>query len=534
MLDVLIRNGLVVDGSGRPGERTNVAVQGGKIYAMNAAADAAAKLVIDAAGLVVAPGFIDVHSHNDLVPFGDAAVQELKLRQGVTTELVGQCGLGVVPSSPADGGLWQNYIKGVVGDVAGGFSFFDMADYRRQMAARGLKNNVAALVSHGALRATVMGFAPRAATEAETAQLCALAEQAFAQGALGLSLGLQYMPGIYSERAELSALAAVVARCGKLIMVHLRNHDRTMSAALREMIDIAAENGAALHISHMRSYDSAIWGCPAAELIRLIDEGEAKGIRLTFDEHLYLSGSTLLTQLLPPWLSGGPAEAMRRQLADNATRERLKRELQDPRISYPGWDNYSAVAGWDGVLLTSLTKRENRPLIGRTVAELAAEWHQDPVDVVAELLLAEGGGVGIVTMNIFSEQETLQLIRDPRQMFGSDSIPAGVPHPRLYGNYPLLFGKFVRDRRALTLEEAVYKAARLPALTIGLPERGLLETGKVADIVLFDFTAINGYEEYRNSRKRPVGIRDVIVNGQPALLNGQCCAGLPGRMLPDA
>nr|WP_279289564.1 amidohydrolase family protein [Clostridium gallinarum] len=201
-------------------------------------------------------------------------------------------------------------------------------------------------------------------------------------------------------------------------------------------------------------------------------------------------------------------------LKDNNTIERIKKELEDLNTNYVGWDNYSSIASWDGILITSLNKEENLKYIGRTVGEISREENIHPVNFVANLLVSEESGVGIVTLNIFSEEDTINLIKHPLQMVGSDSIPAGDPHPRLYGNYPLFIGKYIRDKKALSLEEGIYKCTLLPATTLGLEDRGVLTIGKIADITIFDFDNIVGYEDYINKSRSPKGIKYVIVNGK--------------------
>lgn len=514
MLDVLISGGLIVDGTGDPAYKMDLGIKEGKIVKIQKCINEDAEKVINADGLVVSPGFIDVHSHNDLVPFMDEDVQNLKLRQGVTTELVGQCGLGVVPCIEDETKLWKNYIKGVVGSPNIKFDFKDIEDYLEKIKEVGIKNNYAVLISHGAIRAKVMGFNPLEASKDVIRDMCKSVDIAMSQGAMGMSLGLQYMPGIYSKGEELVELCKIVKKYDGIVMVHVRNHDRNIINAINEVIDIARVSGVKIHISHMRSYGSKELGCIADKLIDLVEKAVEDGVNITFDEHLYLSGSTLMTQLLPPWLTEKGNEAMLEMLKNNEIIEKVKNELIDLEINYIGWDNYSAIASWNGILITSLNKKENLKYIGRTVGEIAKEEEIHPVNFIAKLLISEETGVGIVTLNIFSEEDTIKLIKHPLQMVGSDSIPAGDPHPRLYGNYPLFIGKYVRDKKTLTLEEGIYKATLLPAKALGLKDVGEIKEGKNADITIFDFNEIEGYEDYNNKSKAPKGIKYVIINGK--------------------
>lgn len=520
MIDLLITNGLIVDGTKKTAYKADLAVTDGIITKIDENVFEDALKVIDAKGLIVSPGFIDVHSHNDLVPFMDEKIQNLKLYQGVTTELVGQCGLGVVPCIEDESKIWKNYIKGVVGCPNVKFNFKNIEDYKNQIQQQGLKNNFAVLISHGAVRTRVMGFEAREATENEINKMCDIVNDAMKQGAKGMSLGLQYMPGIFSKKDELVALCSVVKKYDGVVMVHVRNHDRNIINAINEVIDVALASDVRLHISHMKSYASKELGCPADKLISLVENAADKGVHITFDEHLYLSGSTLMTQLLPPWLTDKGTDVLLQKLKDKDVLERVKKELADLSSNYAGWDNYSAIAGWDGILITSLNKKQNLKYIGRTVGDVAKENGVHPVDFMAQLLIKEETGVGIVTLNIFPEKETIQFIQHPLQMVGSDSIPAGEPHPRLYGNYPLFIGKYVREKKALNLEEAIYKCTLLPARTLGLRNTGELAVGKSADITIFDFDEITGYEDYKNKTKSPKGIKFVLINGKLAMENG--------------
>ena len=531
MFDILIKKGYIVDGGLRKAYIGDVGVKDGLIVAMGQGLAEEAQTVIEASGLVVTPGFIDVHSHNDLVACMGEELKSLKIKQGVTTELVGQCGLGVVPCVEPLNNSWKNYISGVVGNPDFKWQFGDMENYFQKIESFGMKNNLAALVSHGAIRSNVMGLSSEKANKEQIKAMVSILERALDMGAFGMSLGLQYMPGIFSDKTELIALCKKVAEYDGILMVHLRNHDISILRALDEMYEVADASKVKLHISHLRSYDSEVLGANAEKLIESIDHAVGKGIQVTFDEHLYLSGSTLMTQLLPPWMTAGGSQEMKMRLKDKAMLLRLRLELKDPSIHYEGWDNYSYITGWDGIMITSVKKDIHKSYQGRTVGAIALELGKDPLDFALELLMEEDFGVAIVTMDVFSEKDTIDLINHPLQMVGSDSIPAGNPHPRLYGNYPLFLGKYVRDLKALSLEEAVYKMTGMPAKTLNLKKTGTLEVGKIADITVFDFDNIRGYEDYFEPRKKPIGIEYVIVNGHIALEKGTVAEKSFGKIL---
>ena len=275
-------------------------------------------------------------------------IQNLKLLQGVTTELVGQCGLGVIPCIEEENSIWKNYIRGVVGDPGFKWNFSNLDEYINQISLKGLKNNFTALISHGAIRTSVMGFDSRISTKEEINTMCKIAENAMKAGAFGMSIGLQYMPAIFSTKDELICICKIIARYNGIVMVHLRNHDDTITNALEEIIYIAEQSKVRLHISHMRSYNSKDLGCDAEKLINYIERAVDKGLIITFDEHLYLSGSTLMTQLLPPWITAGGSEEMVKRLQDSEMLLKLKKELINHKTHYTGWDNYSLIT-WFGI-----------------------------------------------------------------------------------------------------------------------------------------------------------------------------------------
>lgn len=531
LLDILIKDGLIVDGTGSAAYEADVAVSEGRIASIAKSINHEAVEIIDASGLVVSPGFIDMHSHNDLVPFMEQRIQNLKLMQGVTSELVGQCGLGVVPCIEAESTVWKNYIRGVVGDPGIKWEFNDLNNYFNALNSRGLKNNYAALISHGAVRTYVMGFDNRIPNRDELKEMCKIVDASLEAGAFGMSLGLQYMPAVFSSKDELAEICKVVKKHNGIVMVHLRNHDSSIIDALDEIVGIAELSKVKLHISHMRSYNSRELGCSAEVLIDYVEKAAGKGIDITFDEHMYLSGSTLLTQLLPPWITDKGSDSLIAGLKNKEILEKLKEELSSTNTRYKGWDNYSAINGWDGILITSVKKEKNKAYIGRTIGSIARTMGIHPLDFAADLLIEEQTGVGIVTLNVFSEEDTIELIKHPLQMVGSDSIPAGVPHPRLYGNYPLFIGKFVREKKAISLEDAVRKCTSLPARTLGINDIGELSAGKIADITIFDFNKIIGFEDYNNSALPPSGIEHVILSGKLAVKDGKPCIQSHGRVV---
>lgn len=536
MYDVAIINGNIADGTGTQIYRGNIYIKDGiikRIGAEEAGHKVEAEKIIDAQGLIVSPGFIDVHSHNDLIPFISENLQELKLKQGVTTELVGQCGLGTVPCVETESDLWKQYVKGVVGDPGKNYiwNFPDFKSFITALKNKGIRNNYAALITQGAIRAAVMGFENRKADPGELEKMKSFVSEAMENGAFGISMGLQYLPGIFTDENELVELCSIVAQHDGVMMVHVRNHDYYMGEAVKEVIRIAEKSGVRLHVSHMRSYKKEKWGVNAEKLLSIIDEGIKRGVEITFDQHFYVSGSTLLTQVLPPWVTEGSAEEMVRRLSDRKVLDKLKKDYGKQDMHYSGWDDYGAIAGWDNIMITSLSREENKEFLGMTIGQIAERLGMEPVEAAAKLLISERGGINIVCLNIFSEEDIERLMKHKAQMIGSDSIPSGVPHPRLYGNFPLYISKFVRDKKVISLEEAIYKASGKPAELLRLKDRGTIEEGRIADITVFDLKNLKAYEDYKNPRKAPEGIKYVLLKGNVALNNGRTEDRKYGEML---
>lgn len=532
MYDLIIKNGLIVDGTGKKPFKGDVAIKDDVISCVSSCINGESKEVIDARELIVAPGFIDTHSHNDLIPFMDEDMQGLKLAQGVTTELIGQCGLGAVPCVESESTTWKGYVKGVISDPKNlEWNWPTFQAFMDKIEKQGVKNNYAALISHGAIRSRVMGFENREATEDELKIMESMVQEAMEAGAFGMSVGLQYLPGVFTPTEEMIRLYKIVAKYDGIMMVHLRNHDYTMLKSFEEAVKISRESGVKLHISHMRSYGSRKWGVSAKKLLQALEDARKSGIDVTFDQHHYVAGSTLLTQVLPPWVTEGSAEDMAEKLKDPKVIQKLRDNFGKQDVHYDGWDDYGAITGWDKIMITSVSKDHNKQLEGKTVTEIGDIWNKDPFDTVAKLLIDEKGGVGIVNVDVFSEEDIDLLMKHPLQMVGSDSIPAGVPHPRLYGNFPRYIGKFVRDKKVISIEEAIYKATLLPARRLGMLNRGSLEEGKASDIIVFDLKEIQGFEEYRNPRKPPVGMKYVVVNGKLAFKNGKSVSSKFGKVL---
>lgn len=507
VLDLLIKNGKLVDGTGAPWFYGDVAVQGEKIVAVGRIGDERAKRVIDAGGLVVAPGFIDAHSHSDEALLINPKA-ESKVFQGVTAEVIGQCGTSAAPRVEGVAGDWQS-----------------MSDYLTLLEKQGVAVNVIPLFGHGNVRRLVMGMANRPATADELAAICQLAETAMQEGAFGFSSGLIYPPSSYADTAELVAIAKVVAAYGGIYATHMRNEGDSLMEAVSEAITIGEQAGIPVHISHHKTCGEANWG-KVKDTLALIDVKRAAGVDITLDQYPYIATSTGLKVIVPQWAHADGVEAMRQRVLDPQIGAQIRAEIA------------SSGHRWDWILVSSCTKEENKRFEGKNLEEIAAMTGQQPIEAALQLLLAEDFEVGMVRFAM-CEEDVEQVMRHPLVMIGSDAsalatsgpLAKGKPHPRSYGTFPRVLGHYGRERGVLTLESAVHKMSGLTAARFRLWDRGLLRPGCYADITIFDQAKVRDAATFVDPHRHAEGIHYVIVNGQPVIDQGEQTERLPGKAL---
>ncbi|HEY3686819.1 MAG TPA: D-aminoacylase [Streptosporangiaceae bacterium] len=521
MTDLIISGGTVVDGTGTAGRRADVAVEGGRIAAIGDLAGRTAALTLDAAGDVVCPGFVDVHTHSDLTLLSSPYAHS-KVRQGVTTEVVGNCGLGVAPLPPdADAAAIRAAVGYLDLDPGVDWAWRDMPGYLAAVAAAHPSVNVAALAPHLPLRAGVVGFGDRAADPGELGRMCGLLDDALAAGAAGLSTGLVYAPLCYAREDELVALGRVVAAHGGLFAWHARDYADDLLASVRQVVRVAAASGCRAQISHLVAVGRRNWGA-VARALEIVDAARAGGVDVAADVYPYLAGNAPLSQLLPAWAQEGGAAAMAARLADPGVRARVAEGWRDRPL------------GWAEITI-SRAPDPDTGLAGRTVAELAGGG--DPDALVLDLLAAHGNAVLMVAGGR-SEDDLLAALAHPETVIGSDGqaldpdgpTGAGVPHPRSYGCYPRLFGDYVRTGR-MPLADAVRKCTGAPAQRLGLRDRGELRPGAAADIAVFSPAQIADRATFAAPQRYPDGIRHVVVNGTPVIVSGRHDGARPGTVL---
>lgn len=435
-----IVNGTVVDGRGSPPRRANVRIDDDTIVKVgpDIAPRPGAPGVIDAAGLAVAPGFIDLHSHSDVALLADPIVP-CKLNQGITLELLGQDGLSVAPLTDEVAGLWRRHLGGLTGSWG---VEWDWRSYGKYLARFGpTAANVATLVGAGTLRLNVLGMADRPATDAELDRMCGLLRDALDAGAFGLSGGLVYTPGAYADFRELVALNKVVAAVGKVWVVHIRYEGDRIADALNEMFRLVDQTGVALHVSHFKVMGRANWG-RGPEIVERIEEQRDRGLDITCDQYPYTAGSTMLSAILPPWAHAQGPERLRGFLQDRAALEQMEREIE---TGLPRWESFVASADWENITISDVGGGKHADVIGRSLAEIASSWSCPPFEAAVRLMLDADFAVSMV-LHSMADGDVAAIMRAPFRTGGTDALLGGKPHPRAYGSYPRILGHYVRER----------------------------------------------------------------------------------------
>lgn len=523
--DLLLRGGLVVDGAGNPATAADVAVVGGRITAVGRLEGVSATRTIDATGMVVCPGFIDMHAHSDLQILADPD-HLAKVSQGITTEVLGQDGLSYAPVD--DGVLAQlrSQLRGWNGDPEDfDWSWRTVGEYLDRLD-QGIAVNAAYLLPHGTIRMLVVGLEDRRASDGELDQMCELVRVGMEEGAVGLSAGLTYTPGMYAPDEELIALCRVVARHGGYYCPHHRDYGLHAISGYADCVEIARRSGVALHLAH------AHLGFPvnrgrAGELLRLVDDAAAEAMEVTLDTYPYLAGSTYLHALLPGWVQEGGADAVLQRLGDPDLRERIRVEVEET-----GHSAYHGVpTDWETVVVTGVSAEGNRRLIGQSIAEAARAEGVRPIDLYCEALVVDRLGATCVH-HIGNEENVRAIMRHPAHTGGSDAILVGDrPHPRAWGTFPRYLGHYVREHGTLRLPEAIRKFTSLPAQRLGFWDRGLVRPGMAADLVVLAPDEVEDMATYTKPRQQARGIPHVIVNGVPVIEDGERTEARPGRAL---
>lgn len=526
---LLIRNARVVDGSGSPWFRGQIAVDDGTITEVlrEDGNRVTPETVIDADGRMVCPGFIDIHSHSDLQLFEDATLAP-KLRQGITTEILGQDGFSMAPVTGQDAQQnWQNNIAGLAGRTEQSWKWDTIGEYLTAIEDHGIAPNVGTLIGHGTVRFEVLGMSDRSPDPNELEQMADLVTDGLDQGAIGLSTGLVYPPQYNADTDEVAALASRLRPYGRPFVAHIRSEGRWLWEALDEFIDIGVEHEIPLHLSHFKVAGQRQQG-KSNRALQLLDAARERGVDVTADQYPYAAGSSPLTAMLPPWVQTDGSNEVIERLRDAEIRERIREDIEKWRID--GWENYGAQVGWDNVVIAHIESETNEHLQGMSVAAIASERGEHPVDVVCDLLLDEDLEVTSIEHGM-AETDVQRIMANPRVAVATDGLFGGQPHPRTYGTYPRILGSYVREKNHLTLEEAVRKMTSLPARAMGLSSKGLLRPGMDADIVVLDPSLVDARSTFDSPTQFPVGIDHVIINGESVVKNGKVTGNRPGKVL---
>ncbi|MFG3100546.1 amidohydrolase family protein [Streptomyces sp. NPDC048182] len=529
MAELVIRDAEVVDGSGGPSYRADVVVDGGRITSIVREAAAAgcqrptARRALDAEGLALAPGFIDMHAHSDLALLRDPD-HSAKAAQGVTLEVLGQDGLSYAPVDDRTLAEVRRAITGWNGpgdDID--FDWRSVGGYLDRLD-RGIAVNAAYLIPQGTVRALVMGWEDRAATPAELARMRALVAEGMAQGAVGMSSGLTYTPGMYAEDAELTELCRVVAEYGGYYCPHHRSYGAGALQAYEEMVTLTREAGCPLHLAHATMNFGVNEG-RAPELLTLLDGALAAGADITLDTYPYTPGCTTLVALLPSWASEGGPEAVLGRLADDESAERIRHDLE-----VTGSDGCHGVpVEWETIEVSGVTDPSLAEYVGHTVLDAARLRGETPWTVARRLLLTDRLAPTIL-QHVGHEENVRAIMRHRAHTGGSDGIlQGGKPHPRAYGTFPHYLGHYVRELGVLSLEECVAHLTGRPAARLRLPDRGLVREGHRADLVLFDPATVAAGSTYDAPRRLPAGIPHVLVDGRFVIEDGRRTDVLAGR-----
>jgi N-acyl-D-amino-acid deacylase len=525
--DLLIEGGTVLDGTGAPAFVASVAVNGDTIAAVGEVGPGQAARVLSASGRHVCPGFVDMHSHSD----GDILLYpgaESRARQGITTEVTGNCGSS---AAPLLGAALEDARRSAARDGLA-VDWTDVASYFSRIERAGFAVNQALLVGQGTLRTGVVGPADRPATADEMRAMTRVLEAAMDEGALGLSTGLEYTPGRFTPTAEIVDLARVAARRGGFYASHIRNEERRLLEAVDEAIRIGREAGIRVEVSHVKASGRGNWQKQRASLA-LLESARRDGVEVLGDAYPYTAYSTGLTVTFPDWALDGGRDALLKRLR-GSERERIRREADDyVRNADPG--------DYELVVIASVGTEANRRFVGKNLAEIAASWKVEPSEALVRLVDEEDGSVSYVGHGMSPENVEL-VLRHPLVMIGSDGhvlAPVGRaletrPHPRSYGCYPRVLGHYARERKVLDLPGAVRKSTSMPADQAGLSDRGRIARGKKADVVVFDAARVMDGATFEKPHEFPVGIEHVLVNGVLVVEGGVQTKARPGRVLRKA
>ncbi|MGB9821317.1 MAG: N-acyl-D-amino-acid deacylase family protein [Pseudothermotoga sp.] len=523
MYDLLILNAMIIDGTSSPWFYGDIGINAGKISAIGNLKRRKARKTIDAKGLFVAPGFIDIHSHSDFHALVDYKC-ESKVRQGVTTEIIGNCGYSLAPLlgealHESRRSHFEQY-----GVEAGWQS---VEEYLQVLEKSQPSINYATLVGHGTIRKSVMGYEKREPTKDELSQMKKLLDQAMRDGAFGMSTGLIYSPGSFAKTDEIVELCKVVARRNGIYTTHMRSESEHLQEAVQESIEIGERSKVPVQISHHKACGRKYFG-KVDKTLQMIEQARLKGIDVTCDVYPYTATATDLDAILPDWVHEGGIPRLIERLKDKSVREKIKEQIDPVQ---------KAMSGYENLYVTYTFTEKNKQFQGKSIAEISKILNKDPLDTAFDLIVEERSKVGMMRFAM-DEKDVQKVISSPFSMIGSDGsalsidgvLSHGHPHPRNFGTFPRVIARYVKELKTISLEQAIYKMTCFPARRIGLLDRGIIRPNMAADLVVFDFDKIKDLATYEEPKKYPQGIIHVIVNGEPVIFECEHTQARPGRV----
>ncbi len=541
MFDTVIKNGRVIDGTGSPWFSADVGIQDGKIAKVGTIEPEEGRAVIDAQGLMVAPGFVDIHSHADFIlPLkNNLDILAPLVKQGITTLVTGNCGLSPMPVNPEKLDLLSGYTSFFHGGPLD-WAWRSTGEYLDYISEVGSVFNTVPLVSHGAIRIAVMGFDPGEPTPEQLAEMQRLAREALEEGAFGLSAGLIYAPGMYASTDELIGVTKPLARFGGVFTCHVRGSSETGLEATKEIIEIGRANGIAVEHSHIEAFGAPNWS-HIDRTIELHEQARADGVDITFDVIPYTTANTTLTACFPPYAFEGGIDKFIARLQDPRQRAQLQYDVENMVSEWPTWrpgtwpHNLAHNTGWKNIWLLWAGTEKNAQFTGKSFEEIGRLRNKSAFDAVADMLIEERGAVLALYVGVSGDLENdeglKKFLRHPNGAINTDAILTGrgMPHPAAYGSYPRVLGQYVREQKLMRLEEAVRKMTSLSTRRFNIQDRGLVREGMWADLTLFNADTVRDNATYLHPDTPPTGIEYVLVNGETVVsqgaLNKQCLSG---------
>jgi N-acyl-D-amino-acid deacylase len=543
MYSLVIKNVRIMDGLGNPWTYGDVGIKGDKIVHIGKVETKDAEKTIDGNKMILAPGFIDMHSHAELIFLGDRQPEliEGRIRQGITTEIIGNCGISISPIMDEIKPIMEASVGWMTPDKVP-WEWNTMAEYLDLVEKNKPIVNVGSLTGHGAIRAYLKGFDAGVSSPEEISKMQDLLRQTFEQGSFGLSSGLIYAPGMFADTNELMELGKVVAEYSRIYTSHIRGSSETDIDAEQEVITVGEKTGCRVHRSHYEAFGAENWDKIEITL-RMDEEARQRGVDIGFDMFPYTAAMTMMVAIYPPWaLDGGWPQFVKR-VQDPETRKKIEYDIENLVPKWPTWElgswphNLVKATGWENIYIGYIPSDKNKKWEGIHLAQLGQELNKSPFDAITDLLVEEEGAISQLIFGVSGDRDNEEpikaIIKHPLGGYATDAIDIGrgKPHPAAYGTYPRILGKYVREEKLLTLEDAIRRMTSFPASRLGIRDRGIIGEGYFADLVLFDPDRIKDRATFEDPRQFAEGIECVIINGQPLWEGGSLKNLRPGKVL---